>query len=65
MVEFENYRRCAEDREVREGRQMADRALLTMKQWANYPAERLERHLKSLPKRLRAVVKAHGGYTKY
>ena len=35
------------------------------KQWANYPAERLERHLKSLPKRLRAVVKAHGGYTKY
>ena len=46
-------------------RTQAELKAACLKQWANYPAERLERHLKSLPKRLRAVVKAHGGYTKY
>ena len=46
-------------------RTQAELKAACLKQWANYPAERLERHLKSLPNRLRAVVKAHGGYTKY
>ena len=34
-------------------------------EWKRYPQERLEKHLASIPKRLRAVVKARGGYTKY
>jgi len=31
----------------------------------NIPVQRCEKLIKSMPRRIHAVMKAHGGYTKY